>query len=46
MIRIKKMLLLMMKVKRQGTVNMHNTADDESAKINVTFDDAEKITVY
>lgn len=27
-------------------VNMHKTADDESARINVTFDDAEKITVY
>lgn len=27
-------------------VNMNNTADDESARINVAFDDAEKITVY
>ncbi len=27
-------------------VNIHNTADDESTKINVTFDDAERITVY
>lgn len=25
---------------------MHNTAEDKSATINVTFDDAEKITVY
>ncbi len=27
-------------------VNMHNTAEDKSAIINVTFDDAAKITVY
>lgn len=27
-------------------VNMHNTTDDKTARINVTFDDAKKITVY